>query len=157
MPVRALQAGRSDRFLAAQCGEGLGQWVQRAAHHLHVVRMPQVRCQGDLGRLVLQITPQMGAAQPSAQALLGDREGLLDDIVGAVDDGHQPASRIAGDGLEWLRFRRPTRWLVSAGVLSERMLEHRGWKTGSVLACTSPFPRLLTPNPPLPMVVADAG
>ena len=39
--------------------------------------MLQVRCEGDLGRLVLQVAPQMGAAQPAAQALFGDREGLL--------------------------------------------------------------------------------
>ena len=41
----------------------------------------------------------MGAAQTAAQALLGAREELLDDIVGAVDDRQSPAFVIAGHGM----------------------------------------------------------
>ena len=41
----------------------------------------------------------MGAAQPAAQALLGDCEGLLDDVVGTANDRDRPARRVAGDGM----------------------------------------------------------
>ena len=61
--------------------------------------MPQVRCQGGLGRLVLHVAAQMGAAQTAAQALLGGREELLDDMVGALDNRHRPALVIAGHGM----------------------------------------------------------
>ena len=61
--------------------------------------MPQVRCQGGLGGLVLHVASQMGAAQTAAQALLGGREELLDDIVGAVDNRHRPALLITGHGM----------------------------------------------------------
>ncbi len=46
IPVLALQAWRASKFLAAQCSEGPGQFVERAAQDPHGVRMAQVRGQG---------------------------------------------------------------------------------------------------------------
>ena len=120
--VRALQAGRPKRRLTIRCGEGLRQLVQRAAHHLHVVRMLQVLGQGDLGRLVLQVTRQMGAAQPAAQALLGAPEGLFDGVVGAVDDRDRPARSGPGsrNRPSARRIRRPpTRPATPPGPASQ--------------------------------------
>ena len=68
IPLLALQARRSGAWLTVQLGEGLRQPVQRAAQDVHVVRMPQVGGQGGLGRLVLQVAPQMGAAHTAPQA-----------------------------------------------------------------------------------------
>ena len=72
------------RMAGVHLSEGLRQLVQRASQDAHVVRMPQVGGQGDLGRLVIQIAPQMGAAHTAPQALLGGAEKLLDDVVCAL-------------------------------------------------------------------------
>ena len=77
IPVLALQAPGAGGLVAVQFGEGPGQLVERAAQDPDVVGMLQIRSQGGLGRLVLQVAPQVGAAQAAAQALLGDGEGLL--------------------------------------------------------------------------------
>ena len=86
-------------MLAAQLGKRVRQLVERTAHDAHVVRVPQVRRQGGLRRLVFQIAAQLGAAQSPPQALFRNGEEVLDDVVGAVDDDHRPARAIAGHGM----------------------------------------------------------
>ena len=54
---------------------------------------------GRPGRLVLQVAPQMGAAQTATQPLLGGTEELFDDIDGAVRSLRCATRLVAGHGM----------------------------------------------------------
>ena len=76
-----------------QVGERPGQLVQRAAQDPDVVRIAQVGGQSDLHRLVLHVTSQVRAAQPTPQFALGLGEEVLGRVVGALHDRQDTALR----------------------------------------------------------------
>lgn len=85
---------------------------QPAAHSPPIFRQLQIHCQSNLGRLVIRVEAQTGAAQSKAQAPLGDREGLLNDVIGAVANGHRPARMITSGGM----VRQPVAVAVHGNV-----------------------------------------
>jgi hypothetical protein len=74
-----------------EVGERIRQVVHRAAEHAHVVGVTQVGGQGGLGRLLLEVSAEVCAAQAPAQPLLLAAEEVLNRVVGARDDGHDRA------------------------------------------------------------------
>ena len=71
--------------------------IERTAQDPHVVGMRQIRGQDRLGRLVPELAPEVSAAQPAAQDLLGNREGIPE--ISTVDHRHHTPGRIADYGM----------------------------------------------------------
>ena len=82
-----------------QLGKRPGQSVQSAAQDRDVVRIAQVGGQRDLCRLVLQVAPQMCAAQPAPQVALGLGEEVLGRVVRALHDRHDAALPVPRHGM----------------------------------------------------------
>ena len=73
-----------------ELGERSGKVVEGAAQDSYVLGRAQVIDQGDLRRLLLQVSGKMGASNSAAQKLLGSTEQVFLDVVGSLYDGLNP-------------------------------------------------------------------
>ena len=71
--------------------------IQGAAEQPDIIRVAQIGSQSCLGRLILEVTPQIGSPQSATQVLLLITEEVLRDVIGSLDDCHNRSLFIAAD------------------------------------------------------------